>query len=101
MKLDQIKPMPGKVLVRKLPDETTTKSGIILLKDAPINKKHEYVEVVAVGKNVSEDMRLKINVNVGDMCVVLGKGIYDAIKTDDGLCYIINPVDIVAIMEED
>lgn len=101
MKISQITPMPGKILVRKLPDETTTRSGIILPKDGPVNKRHEYVEVVAVGQNISEEMGLKIEVSVGDTCIVLGRGIYDVVPTDDELCYIINPADIVAVVEEE
>lgn len=99
MKITQITPMPGKILVKKLPDETTTKSGILLPKDGPINNRHEYVEVVAVGENISEDMGLKIEVDVGNTCIILGRGIYDAVPTDDEICYIIDPVDIVAIIE--
>lgn len=97
--IDNIKPLPGKIIVKKLPDQTTTAHGIVLPSSAPINKRHEYVEVVATGKNISNDMRLKIEVGIGDRCLVLGKGIYDSIKIDEELYYIINPADIYAIVE--
>ena len=51
MNISQITPMPGKILVKKLADDTTTKAGIILT--TATNKQHEYVEVVKVGRNIS------------------------------------------------
>ena len=99
MNINQIKPMPGKILVKKLPDETTTKSGIILPKDTPVNKRHEYVEVIRVGKMDSLRTSYISNVSPGDKCIVLGKGIYDTVPLEDEIYYIIAPVDIVAVLE--
>lgn len=99
MNINQFKPMPGRVIVKKLPDETTTKSGIVLPKNTPINQRHEYVEVIKVGRNISDDMRQKIMVSAGDKCIVLGKGIYDTIPLDDSTYYIVQSADIVAIIE--
>lgn len=96
MTSSQLKLMPGKILVKKLADDTTTKAGIILTSAA--NKKHEYVEIIKTGKNISDDMNLKITVTEGQHCIVLGRGIYDSVELDDGLHYFINPADIVAVI---
>lgn len=99
MNINNIKPMSGKILVKKLPDEFATKSGIILPYNAPINKRHELVEVISKGKDISDDMNIKITVNIGDKCLVMGKGIYDTINIDDDTFYIINASDIFATVE--
>ena len=99
MNISQITPMPGKILVKKLADDTTTKAGIILT--TATNKQHEYVEVAKVGRNISENMNKKISVNIGDKCLVMGKGIYDSVNLDDGIYYFLNPSDIYAVLESD
>ena len=91
--------MPGKIIVKKLPDDTVTKSGIILPSNLPVNQRHEYVEVISVGKNISNEMNLKITVCEGDKCIVLGRGIYDKIPCKDETYYVINMADIVAVIE--
>lgn len=100
MKSSQIKPMRGRILVRKLPDETTTKSGIVLPHDAPINQKYDYVEVVAIGKNIDDRPDCNIVVKPGDKCLVMGKGIYDTVKCEDGIFFIVNQADIFVTIED-
>lgn len=95
----QIKPMPGKILVKRLPDETVTSSGIILPKDSPVNQKFDYVEVVAVGNNIENRPDTRIVVSVGDKCLVMGKGIYDTVECDDGTFFIVNQADIFCVLE--
>lgn len=99
MNINQITPMPGKIIVKKLSDDTVTKSGIILPSNLPVNQKHEYVEVISVGTNVSNEMNLKITVSAGDKCIVLGRGIYDTIPLQDETYYVISMADIVAVVE--
>lgn len=98
MNITQIKPMPGKVIVKVLPDDTRTLSGIILPRNLPINQQHEYVEVISIGKDISNEMNLKITVSPGDKCIVLGRGIYDSVTVNNQKYYIVNPADIVAVI---
>lgn len=99
MNISQLTPMPGKILVKKLADDTITKSGIILTQAA--NKQHEYVKVAKIGLDISEDMNKRISVAVGDTCIIMGKGIYDTIHLDDGVYYFLNPSDIYAVIENE
>lgn len=96
----QIKPMSGKILVKKMPDEVTTASGIILPKDKPVNQRFDYVEVVSIGKNIESRPDTWINVKPGDICIVMGKGIYDTVECDDGTFYIVNQADIFCVLEK-
>lgn len=95
----QIKPMPGKILVKKLPDETTTKSGIILPIDQPLNQQYDFIEVVKVGKNIEDRPDCTIVVKPGDRCLVMGKGIYDTVRCEDGIYFIVNQSDIFVTLE--
>lgn len=93
MNINQIKPMPGKIIVKKLPDDMMTRSGILLTHAA--NERHEYVEIIKVGKNVECDL-----IKEGSHGLVMGKGIYDTVNIDSDTYYILNPVDIYAIVED-
>lgn len=93
MNINQVKPMPGKVMVKKLPDDIMTKSGIILTH--AVNERHEYVEIVKVGNQVSDNMIVE-----GAKGLIMGKGIYDTVKIDNETYYVLNPVDIYAILED-
>ena len=93
MNINQIKPMSGKLLVKKLPDEVKTKSGIFLTH--AVNERHDYVEIVNVGKGINNDL-----LSIGNKGLVMGKGIYDSFQIDDAVYYILNPVDIYAIIED-
>ena len=91
--------MPGRIIVKKLPDDTVTNSGIIIPTYAPINKRHEYVEVISVGQQLSNEMNIKIEVKPRDRCLILGRGIYDTIELDDDTYYILTQADVYAIIE--
>lgn len=98
MKVTQIKPTSGNILVKKLPDETITKSGIILPKDKPVNKQVVFVEVVAIGSNEVIDDRLKIVVKPGDRGL-MGRVPYDGVTFEDETYWLVKQVDIIALIE--
>lgn len=96
MNIEQITPMPGKIIVKKLVDDTVTKSGIVLT--TVMNNNFDYVEVIKIGK--STDVISTDAFTIGDKCIVMGKGIYDKFTLDNSTYFIINPADIYAILEE-
>lgn len=98
MNIDQIKPTAGNILVKKLPEDTVTKSGIILPKNQPINKQVVYVEVIAIGSNDVPDDRLKITVKPGDRGL-MGRVPYDGIVIDDTQYWLVKQVDIIALID--
>lgn len=98
MTINNIKPTAGNILVKKLPDETVTKSGIVLPNNVPINKQVVYVEVIAVGSNDVYDDRLKIVVKPGDKGL-MGRVPYDGITIDDEQYWLVKQVDIIALIE--
>lgn len=100
MKLTDIKPTAGNILVKKLPDETTTKAGILLPIDQPINKQYIYVEVIAIGSDSSQNICIKIEVKPGNKAIVFGRGIHDGIKIDGEEYFIVKQADIPIVLED-
>ena len=99
MNITQLKPTAGNILVKKLPDDTVTKSGIILPNNVPINKQIVYVEVIDIGENISENMRVKIEVKPGDKAL-MGRVPYDGIVIDDIQYWVVKQADIIAVLED-
>lgn len=100
MEINHLLPLSGKILVEPLPDEKTTKSGIILPKHQPINKQCVAARVIAVGKNISEDIRIKIEVKPGDICL-LGRVSYDTIRIENKDYWIVNAADTLVVIESE
>jgi len=98
LNVHNIKPTPGNILVKKLPDEFATKSGILFPENAPANKYYIYVEVIAIGDNLSENLNIKIEVKPGDRGIAFGRGIYDTIIIDNESYYLLKQVDIPIII---
>lgn len=90
MNINQFTPMPKKVIVKKLEDDSKTNSGIIVT--TVLNKVHEYIEVISVGRDIS-------TVKPGQKCLIMGKGIYETLILEDETFYILNEADIFAILE--
>ena len=99
MNINLIRPMPGRIIVKKLPDEVKTHGGVILTAQIVGKDPQITVEVIAVGSQASEDMGKKITVNIGDKCIMLGRSIYDTIYDDDNEYYIISEADILAVID--
>jgi chaperonin GroES len=90
---DQIQPLGSRVLVRILPDESVTKSGLFLPDTA--KEKPQRGEIVAVG----DDTDL-IKVAVGDR-VLFPKYTGTEIQLDGADHLLIESTDLLAILRED
>lgn len=99
MNITQFKPTAGNILVKKLPDDTVTKSGIILPSNVPLNKQIVYIEVIDIGEDISTNMRVKIEVKPGDKAL-MGRVPYDGIVIDDIQYWVVKQADIIAILED-
>lgn len=98
MRYNKITPINGNILVRKLPDDIVTSSGIILPETQPINKQTCYIEVVAIPKNPPVDYRETVFVKPGDRGIV-GRVPYDKYDLGDNEEYwFVKQVDIIALV---
>ncbi|HPN15378.1 MAG TPA: co-chaperone GroES [bacterium] len=95
----QLRPLNDRLIVKPLPKEEVTKSGIIL-PDTIDKERPEQGEVVAIGpgKLTPEGQRLEMSVKVGDK-VVFKKYSPDEVKVDDQEFLVISDSDILAIIE--
>lgn len=94
----QITPINGNILVKKLPDETMTKSGIILPDTQLVNKQVCYVEVIAIPENNPVDYRETVFVKPGDRGIV-GRVPYDKYNLDNESEYwFVKQADIIALL---
>jgi len=95
----QLRPLNDRLIVKPLPKEEVTKSGIIL-PDTIDKERPEQGEVVAIGpgKLTPEGQRLEMSVKVGDK-VVFKKYSPDEVKVDDQELLVISDSDILAIIE--
>jgi chaperonin GroES len=94
-----IKPLNGKVIVKPVPKEELTKSGIILPGNAS-KEKPEQGEVVAVGegKMLENGTRTVMSVKIGDK-VLFKKYSPDEIKVEDEELLVLDEADILAIIQ--
>lgn len=95
----QLRPLNDRLIVKPLPKEEVTKSGIIL-PDTIDKERPEQGEVVAVGpgKLTPEGQRLEMSVKVGDK-VVFKKYSPDEVKVEDQEYLVISDGDILAVIE--
>ncbi|MFA5155011.1 MAG: co-chaperone GroES [Patescibacteria group bacterium] len=95
----KLKPLSNNVIVKALPKEEVTKSGIVL-PDTIDKEKPERGEVVAVGtgKVLDNGQVAKMSVKVGDQ-VVFKKYSPDEVKVDGVEYLVLNESDIIAIIE--
>lgn len=94
----QLRPLGDRVVVKPLPQEEVTKSGIILHTDS--KERPERGEVVAIGSGrLLDDGRFApMHVKVGDT-VVFKKYSPDEVKVDDREYLVISESDIMAVIE--
>ena len=89
---ETLQPLGARVLVKITPEETTTKSGLVL-PDTAAKEKPQRGEVVAIGDD--EEM---INVAVGDV-VMFPKYTGTEFKIEDEEYLVIDAADLLAIVK--
>ncbi len=96
----RIRPLFDKVIIKSLPADEVTKSGIVL-PDTAERERPEKGEVVAVGPGKQRDNGeiTKPSVKVGDK-VVFRKYSPDEIKVDNVDYLVISESDIVGVLED-
>lgn len=93
-----IKPLSDRVVVKALPQEETTKFGIVLPDTA--KEKPQQGEVVAVGPGrlMENGQRATIDLKAGDK-VFFSKYAGNEVKIDDQEYLILREMDILAVIE--
>lgn len=94
----QLRPLGDRVVVKPLPQEEVTKSGIILHTNE--KERPERGEVIAIGNGrlLDNGSFAPMNVKVGDR-IVFKKYSPDEVKFDDQEYLVISETDIMAVIE--
>jgi len=95
----KLRPLNDRLIVKALPKEEVTKSGIIL-PDTVDKERPEQGEVVAIGpgKLLDDGKRSVMDVKVGDK-VMFKKYAPDEIKLEDQEYLVISEYDVLAVLE--
>lgn len=95
----KLKPLFDNIVVKRIEENETTKSGIVL-PDTIDKEKPQKGEVIAIGDGKISDRGEKIpmQVNVGDK-VLFRKYAPDEIKIEDGEYLVMTQTDVIAILE--
>ena len=93
-----LRPLKDRVIIKRLDNERTTASGIVIPESAA--EKPDQGEVVAVGpgKKTDNGTLIALEVKVGDK-VLFGKYAGQAVKVDGEELLVINEDDILAVVE--
>ena len=93
-----LRPLQDRVIIKRLANERTTASGIVIPESAA--EKPDQGEVVAVGpgKKTDNGTLIALEVKVGDK-VLFGKYAGQAVKVDGEELLVINEDDILAVVE--
>jgi len=93
-----IRPLHDRVVVRRVEEEKTTSSGIIIPDSA--TEKPSRGEVIAVGNGRKNDNGevIAMDVNVGDQ-ILFGQYAGNEIKVDGETLLVMNESDVVAIID--
>jgi len=94
-----LRPLNDRLIVKALPKEEVTKSGIIL-PDTADKERPEQGEVIAVGpgKLLEDGKRSAMDVKVGDK-ILFKKYAPDEVKVEDQEYLVISEYDILAVLE--
>lgn len=94
-----IRPLGDRVVVKPIPAEEKTKSGIVLPETA--KEKPQEGEVVAVGSGrlLDNGQRVPIDVKVGDR-ILYSKYAGNEVKIDDEEYLILREMDILGVIEK-
>ncbi len=94
----KLRPLADRVIVKRLENETTTASGIVLPDNAA--EKPEQGEVLAVGPGRVEDGKtIAMTVKVGDT-VLFGKYSGQTVKVDGEEVLVMKEDDLFAVVEK-
>ena len=98
-KIMKIRPLHDRVVVKRLEDEKTTASGIVIPDSAA--EKPDTGEVIAVGGGkVMEDGKVRaVDVKVGDK-ILFGKYSGQTVKIDGDEVLVMREDDIMGVMED-
>lgn len=93
-----IRPLGDRVVVKALPSEEVTKSGIVIPDTA--KEKPQQAEVIAVGPGrvLENGQRQPIDVKVGDK-VLYSKYAGNEVKIEDEEYLILRDIDVLAVVE--
>lgn len=96
----KLRPLNDRLIVKALPKEEVTKSGIIL-PDTADKERPEQGEVIAVGpgKLLEDGKRSVMDVKVGDK-ILFKKYAPDEVKVEDQEYLVISEYDILAVLEQ-
>ena len=94
----KIRPLYDRIVVKRIEEQETTRSGIIIPDSA--QEKPQEAEVVAVGEGKFNDegKRMKLDVKAGDT-ILIGKYSGTEIKIDDVEYTILREDEVLAIVE--
>lgn len=95
----KLRPLNDRLIVKALPKEEATKSGIIL-PDTVDKERPEQGEVIAVGpgKLLEDGKRSAMDVKVGDK-IIFKKYAPDEVKVEDQEYLVISEYDVLAVLE--
>lgn len=95
----KLRPLHDRVVVKRLEQETTTASGIVIPGNAA--EKPDQGEVVAVGPGKTDEKgtRVAMDVKVGDR-VLFGKYAGQAVKVDGDELMVMREDDLMAVVEK-
>ena len=95
----QLRPLNDRLIVKALPKEEVTKSGIIL-PDTVDKERPEQGEVIAVGpgKLLDNGQRTPVSVKVGDK-IIFKKYAPDEVKIEGAEYLVISEYDVLAVLE--
>ncbi|NLA51728.1 MAG: co-chaperone GroES [Alcaligenaceae bacterium] len=93
-----LRPLQDRVIIKRLDNERTTASGIVIPESAA--EKPDQGEVIAVGpgKTADNGSVIALEVKVGDK-VLFGKYAGQAVKVDGDDLLVINESDILAVID--
>ncbi|MCX7990571.1 MAG: co-chaperone GroES [Proteobacteria bacterium] len=97
--MSKVRPLHDRIIVKRLPEEEKTKSGIIIPDTA--KEKPQEGEVIAVGNGriLENGQKIPMEVKVGDI-VIFGKYAGNEIKIDGEEYLIMREDDILGIIEK-
>ncbi|MCU5746168.1 co-chaperone GroES [Staphylococcus sp. SQ8-PEA] len=93
-----LKPIGNRVVIKKIEQEQTTKSGIVLTDSAKEKSNEGEIVAVGSGKLLNDGNRAEPQVKKGDK-VVFQEYAGTEVKRDDQKYLILNEEDILAIIE--
>jgi len=94
----KIRPLHDRVIVKRLEEERTTASGIVIPDSATEKPDQGTVQAVGNGKILEDGSVKKLDVKVGDK-VLFGKYAGQAIKVDGEELLVMREEDIMGIVE--